>query len=179
MARQRDRIISSKTKDRYKNIIQGVVGGLSENIILYLQPQKQECPNCFYDKIHDKSTGIAKVLPSDPNYFIVGRCPICLGKGTLTSIRKRCIQGMIIWNPGGDGMNSTTYTSSGYEGATKVELKINPCYLDLVKSADYFSVAGLKCRMSNPPIIRGLGSSALLIVELFTESKMEDGIEHV
>jgi hypothetical protein len=136
-----------------------------------LPSHKNECPNCYYDKVNRTSSGIPKVSPGDPNYFTVGRCPVCHGKGVLTTARKRCIQGIVIWNPAGDEMNSLTFTQAGFEGATRVEIKTDPCYLDLIKQAERVVIDGINCKLSNPPIIRGIGGKQILVALFFTTDK--------
>jgi hypothetical protein len=136
-----------------------------------LPGSRNECPNCYYDKVNRLSSGVAKVASGHPNYFTMGRCPVCKGKGVLTTVRKRCITGIVIWDPSGDKMNSLTFTEAGYEGATRVEIKTDPCHLDIIKQAEYFVVDGVKCKLSNPPILRGIGDKHILIALLFTVDK--------
>ena len=52
--------ISTKTKDRYRKSIRNVLKGLSRSITVYKQPIKNECPNCYYDKLTGSSTGKCK-----------------------------------------------------------------------------------------------------------------------
>lgn len=171
MARSRHSRVSVKTKDRYKKSIQGLVSGMSREIVIYQPELRQECPNCYYDKVNDRSAGIPKSSPGDPNYFLSGRCPVCLGKGVIITRRKKCISGLVIWNPIGDSMNVRNYTPAGYDSATRVEIKVDPCHLDLIKESTYIIIDGVLCKLSNPPIIRGLGNKSLLIAHLFVDTK--------
>lgn len=167
----RDRRLFSKTKSRFKRTWNRVQDGLGRNIIVYLQPNASECPNCYYDKVNRVSSGICKRSPGDPTYFAVGRCPVCKGKGVLTSVRRRCIKGIIIWNPSGSAMNSLTHTDAGFEGATRVEIKTDPCNLELVRDCQYVIIDGIQCKLSNPPIMRGIGEQQILIAQFFTVDK--------
>ncbi len=167
----RDRRKFRKAKKRFKKGWKRTVRGLGRRITVYMPSLEQECPNCYYDKVNRTSSGIPKVGPSNPNYFTVGRCPVCLGRGVLTTVRKRCIQGIVIWNPAGDAMNSLTFTPAGFEGATRVEIKTDPCHLDLIKEAEYVVIDGIRCKLSNPPIIRGIGEKEILIAYFFTADK--------
>jgi hypothetical protein len=166
-----NRRIKNKTKDRFKKSFKKLVSGLNRRVTVYLHPNEAECPNCYYDKVNRTSSGVCKVSPGEPNYFVVGRCPVCLGKGVLVTTRRKCIDGIVIWNPGGNNMNSLTFTEAGFEGATKVEIKTDPCNLELIKNAKYVLIDGLKCKLSNPPIIRGLGAKDILIALFFTTDK--------
>jgi hypothetical protein len=89
----------------------------------------------------------------------------------LVTTRRKCINGIVIWNPSGDAMNSLTFTEAGFEGATRVEIKTDPCNLELIKNSKYVLIDGLKCKLSNPPIIRGLGEKDILIAQFFTTDK--------
>ncbi len=163
--------IGNKTKSRFKKAIQGVIKGLGRKIVVYLPDIERECPNCYYDKVNRTSSGVTKVGVNDPNYFTVGRCPVCDGKGVLITIRRRCIEGIVIWNPSGDRENSLTFVEAGYEGATMVEIKTDPCHLELIKTAKHVKIDGIRCKLSAPPISRGIGENHLLIALFFTTDK--------
>jgi hypothetical protein len=165
------RKIGSKAKKRWNQSMSRLIDGLGRNIIVYLPDRRLECPNCYYDKVHDKSSGIPKVGPSSSTYFTVGRCPVCSGRGVRVVSRKRCIEGMVIWNPQGNATNSLTFSQAGMEGATSVEIKTDICYLDLIKESKYVVVDGIQCKLSNPPIIRGVGGKSVLIATFFTTRK--------
>ena len=167
----RDRRFFSKTKSRFKKTWNRVVDGLGRRIVVYLPDLESECPNCYYDKVNRRSSGICTAAPTSPNYFTVGRCSVCLGKGVLTVSRRRCIDGIVIWNPSGSGMNGLTFTESGFEGATKVEIKTDECHLDLIKQCKCVVIDGIRCKLSNPPIFRGIGEQHLLVAQFFTEKK--------
>jgi hypothetical protein len=68
-------------------------------------------------------------------------------------------------------MNSLTFTQAGFEGATRVEIKTDPCYLDLIKQAERVVIDGINCKLSNPPIIRGIGGKQILVALFFTTDK--------
>lgn len=170
----RDRRIGHKAKSKFKSSMNNYVKGIGRQILVYLSPSTSECPNCYYDKKSKKSSGIPKVPETHPNYFIVGRCPVCFGKGVLTTERRKCIHGVVVWNPVGEGMNTITINEAGYEGATKVQIKTDPCHLDMIKASNHISVDGVKCKLAAPPIIRGIGNKTVLVAEFFTDDKMSD-----
>lgn len=148
-----------------------------------------ECPNCFYDKFTDSSTGKCKWTPleaaqmqadhiADGNqdirykYFKFGRCPVCRGEGYLTTERKTWVDALVTWDPGARGsQNTLTYTAAGTEGSTIVQLKCDPKYYDIFKNSKRLEVDGVECKISKPPILRGLGVQAVLIVTAFTTEK--------
>ena len=189
--------ISPKTRDRFRKSIRDVLKGLSRKVQVYKQPIKSECPNCYFDKLTGRSTGkckwspleaasnyvgnaIAKWVGDNParsaaeapfKYFRVGRCPICRGEGYLEIKRKAWADCVVIWNPSSRYDNNTVYTPAGTEGSTVVQLKTDPKHYDLFKNCNRVVVDGVECRLSRPPILRGLGSQAVLIIEAFTTDK--------
>jgi hypothetical protein len=180
--------ISPKTRDRFRKSIRDVVKGLSSKVLIYKQPIKQECPNCYYDKMTGKSTGKCKHTVEEAEqlqrdyatqhpgqirykWFKVGRCPICRGDGYLEIKRRTWADCLVIWNPGSRYGNETVYTPAGTEGSTAVQLKTHPKHYDTFKNCDSIVIDGVECKLSKPPILRGLGSQAILIIAAFTTDK--------
>ena len=52
--------IGPKTKRKFRKAIRDVIKGLSRKVLVYKQPIKNECTNCFYDKMTASSTGKCK-----------------------------------------------------------------------------------------------------------------------
>lgn len=180
--------VSDRTKRRFKQGIQDVVKGLSRKVQVYKQPIKHECPNCYYDKLTNRSTGKCKWTLSEADtkqdeyeltnpgvtrykWFSVGRCPVCKGYGYLETKRKVWINCLVIWNPENRYGNEITYTPAGTEGAVLVQLKTEPKYYELFKNCTKIVVDGITCKLSKPPVLRGLGNQSLLIVSAFTTDK--------
>jgi len=171
----RNKKIGSKAKERWDKSMHRVIDGLGRRIIVYLPDRRSECPNCYYDKVHDKSSGIAKVDSNSPTYFTYGRCPVCADKGVITTSIKKCIEGMVVWNPQGNATNNLTFSEAGMEGATSVEIKTDVCYLDIIKQSKHVVIDGVRCKLSNPPIIRGIGGQSILIAYFITMDKPRKG----
>lgn len=185
--------IHPKTKDRFRKAIQSVIKGLGRNVLVYKQPVKTECPNCFYDKMTGTSSGKCRHediieaneaqalwVAQDPTrntgvirhkWFKHGRCPICKGQGYLEIKRKRWVHCLVIWNPDSRFSNDITYTAAGTEGSTIVQLKTDPAYYDVFKNCSRIVVDGIECKLSKPPILRGLGNQSVLIIVAFTTEK--------
>ena len=181
--------IQPKTKRRFQRRIRDVVKGLSRDVAVYKQPAKSECPNCFYEKLTNRSTGkckwtIAETLTKQAEwedsggiglrykYFLKGRCPVCKGRGYLETLRKVWTKCLVIWDPEQRGFgNQLTYTPAGSEGSTIVVLKTDPKYHDTFKNASKIIVDGVTCKLSKPPVLRGLGNQAVLIITAFTTEK--------
>lgn len=189
------RKISTKAKNRFKKAIQEVIEGLGVKVQVYKQSLKSECPNCFYDKLTDSSTGKCKwtALEATNNqiayiaagniglrykFFKVGRCPVCKGKGFLETPRKVWINSLVTWNPLNRG-NDLRSTSAGFEGATIAELKTDPKYYTVFKDCKKVIIEGNSCKLVKPPVLRGLGNNAVLVVTVFTTDTLDverDGI---
>jgi len=179
--------ISPKTRDRFRKSIRDVVKGLSRKVLIYKQPIKQECPNCYYDKMTGKSTGKCKHTVEEAEqlqaaygplhsgqvrykWFRVGRCPVCRGEGYLEIKRRTYADCLVIWSPGRYD-NNNVYTPAGTEGSTAVQLKTTPKLYDTFKNCETLVIDGVECKLSKPPILRGLGSQAILIIDAFTTDK--------
>lgn len=179
--------ISKRVKEKHKKAIRNVIKGLSRKVEVYKQPKKFECPNCYYDKFTESSTGKCKwtaveALTKQVEYeagggedlrykwFKYGRCPVCRGQGFLIVKRKVWADCIVTWDPQA-GRNSVTYTPAGTEGSTIVQLKTDPKNYDLFKNSDRIVVDGVECKLSKPPILRGLGTQAVLIITAFTTEK--------
>jgi hypothetical protein len=181
--------ISKRVKEKHQKAIRNVIKGLSRKVEVYKQPKKLECPNCYYDKFTDTSTGKCKWTPVEAltkqgeyedgggaglryKYFKFGRCPVCRGQGYLTVKRKVWVDCLVTWDPGARGSrNSITYTAAGTEGSTLVQLKTDPKNYDLFKNSSRIVVDGVECKLSKPPILRGLGTQAVLVITAFTTEK--------
>jgi hypothetical protein len=180
--------IHPKTQDRFRKSIRDVIKGLSRKVQVYRHPIKQECPNCYYDKLTGRSTGKCKWSLEEAEqkqkdwialhpgqvrfkYFRVGRCPICLGEGYLEIKRKAWADCLVTWNPQTGISNTNVYTPAGTEGSTAVELKADPKHYTLFKECVRVVVDGVECKLSKPPILRGLGNQSVLIVSAFTTEK--------
>jgi hypothetical protein len=179
--------ISKRVKEKHQKTIRNVLKGLSRKVEVYKQPKKLECPNCYYDKFTDNSTGKCKWTPVEAimkqgeyetgggtgtryRYFKFGRCPVCRGQGYLTIKRKVWADCMVNWSPSAS-QNNITYTAAGTEGSTIVQLKTDPKYYDLFKNSSRIVIDGVECKLSKPPILRGLGTQAVLVITAFTTEK--------
>ncbi len=176
--------ISTKTKDRFKRSMKKVISTLSRKILLYKQPLKSECFNCFYDKLTNSSTGKCKWTPLEARnkqqelgsgadlkykFFKVGRCPICKGKGFLETLRRVWVDCLVTWSP--NERNDLTFNTAGTECSTIVELKTETRHFELFKNCDKLIIDGVTCRLSRPPILRGLGNQTVLVITAFTTDK--------
>jgi len=181
--------VSKRIKEKHKKTIRSVIKGFSRRVEVYKQPKLFVCPNCYFDKFSQTSTGKCKWSPVQAiikqqewedagnttiryKYFLKGRCPICNGIGYIEILRKTWIDALVTWDPSARGYgNSMTYTPAGSEGSTIVALKTDPKHFTLLKNSTKLVVDGVGCKIAKPPILRGLGTQAILIVTAFTTDK--------
>lgn len=170
--------VRPKTKERYKRTMRSVIKGLGRNVAIYKQPVKSECPNCWFDKYTNRSSGKCKWTEAEADaearytYFRIGRCPVCLGKGYLETQRKIWVDCLVSWNPSERrGGNEMIYTPAGTEGSTVVRLKSDPKHYNNFKDCSKLEIDGIECKLSRPPSMRGLGNQTLLIITAFTTEK--------
>lgn len=185
--------IGVKTKRRFKESIRDVIKGMSRKVKVYKKPVISECPNCYYDKMTGKSTGkcrwtLEEVEQKQSEYevtnpsssatmykwFRVGRCPVCKGKGVLETLRKKWVHCLVIWNPQNRYNNEIINTPAGLEGSTLVQLKTHPRNFDLFHTCTRVIVDGIECKISKPPVLRGLGNQSVLIITAYTEDKIKE-----
>ena len=180
--------ISPKTKERFKHAIKDVIKGLSRKVVVYKQPIKHECPNCYFDRLTNKSTGKCKwsVLEAENKqteyevlhpgvimykWFSVGRCPICKGNGFTETKRKAIIDCLVIWNPESRFSNDTSFTPAGTEGSTTVQLKTDTKHFELLRDCSKIVVDDVECKIEKPIVSRGLGNESVLVIVAFATDK--------
>jgi hypothetical protein len=185
------RRVHRKTKKRFKNAMRGFIKDLSRPVLVYLHPVKHECPNCYFDKLTGRSTGNCKWTLTEARqqqiiyeanggvgtrykYFARGRCPVCKGQGFLEIQRRMWIDCKITWDPSLQGYdNKMVYTPAGHEGATTIELKTDPKYIEIFSNSIKLIIDDIECKMSKAPINRGLGNETVLKVTAFTTDKLK------
>lgn len=184
------RRVSKKTKKKFKNRMRSFMRDLGRPVLVYKNPAKYECPNCYFDKLTGKSTGTCKWTLTGARhqqtvyeasggvgtrykYFVRGRCPVCKGQGYLEIQRKVWVDCKVTWDPSVQGYdNKMTYAPYGREGSTLIELKCDPKYIHIFSNSTKIIVDNVECSLSKPPISRGLGNETLLIVTVFTNKKL-------
>lgn len=82
----------------YQSRIDALINQLGKNVYLEFDPIRAACPNCTYDTLRKRSTGIYKA--GGPREFARGRrCPYCKGRGFTETAVNKCIKCLIKWNP--------------------------------------------------------------------------------
>lgn len=181
----RDRI-STRTKIKFRNSARDLINSLSRPVAVYSEPTKTECPNCFFDKTTNLSTGVCKWTAIEAlnkqnewivagnttvmyKYFVRGRCPICKGVGFLTEDIITYVDCVINWN----STNDTTQTSAGREGSNIVKLKTEPANFELFITSTKLIIDGVTCKLARPPILNGIGGTHIMNLVAYTSSKLD------
>jgi len=90
--------ISSDLIDIYQSRIDALINQLGKNVYLEFTPIREPCPNCEYDTMRKRSTGVYKT--GGPRPFARGlKCPYCKGRGFTETPVNKCIKCLIKWNP--------------------------------------------------------------------------------
>lgn len=180
--------IYDKTKDRFKQAMRDIARDLGRQVKVYTLIKRSECPNCFYDKATDSSTGKCKwATPLEARakqqeyelatgstdlrykFFKVGRCPVCKNIGYLATYKRHWIQCLVNWDVDD---SSAIYTQAGKDSTSFVELKTDPKYLNLFLNCVRLEVDGITCKIEYPPTMRGLGNQTLLLIRAMTDTKL-------
>lgn len=190
------KLISDKVKSKYKKSIQKVIEDLGKAVSVYTSSRKNECPNCYFDNVNNKSSGKCKWSPVEAankqaewesagntslryKYFTSGRCPVCEGDGYLQVIRRRYVKSIVNWGGERTGLNETVQTPAGKEGSTEVVLKTYPMYMELFRDCNKIKVDGVYCELSDPPLVRGPGKDSVLIITAYATEVSKKGKSNV
>ena len=179
--------IHEKTKQRFKRAMRDVVQGLGRQVKITYLVKKEECPNCFYDKSTNSSTGRCKwSTPLEARtkqqeyevstgntdlrykFFKLGRCPVCKNVGYLAIYKRKWVTCLVNW---GYDTNTPVYTQAGLSSSAFVDLKTDPKFLDLFISCISLEVDGVSCKVDGSPAIRGLGNQSVLLVHAIANTK--------
>lgn len=91
-------VISDALIRIYQSRIDALINQLGKNIYLEFDPIRGPCPNCTYDTMRKRSTGIYRI--GGPRPFARGRqCPYCKGRGLIETAVNKCIKCLIKWSP--------------------------------------------------------------------------------
>ncbi len=177
-------IVTPAIRKRYKDVIKEVVEDLHKPVLIYLEPDKEDCPNCVYDFVNKKSSGkfqssftVPVVIFGNtvsPASFTRSRCPVCFGVGYLEQEVERHVKALVRWNP---TIKDLDILPVGREGKAVVRIKVLRSEYDLVVGAQYFLIDGVRCERIRPLTIRGLGTQEELVVALLQEVEVGSAVK--
>ncbi len=182
--------VHEKTKDRFKRALRDVAHDLGRPIKVYSLIKQNECPNCFYDKATNSSTGTCKwSTPLEARtkqqeyeattgrtdlrykFFKIGRCPVCKNVGYLATYKRQWVTCLINWDTD-TFSNQSIYTQAGKSFSSFVVLKTDPKYFDLFLHCTSLEVDGVPCKVESPPAMRGLGNQTVLLIRAVADTKL-------
>lgn len=183
--------IHTKTKDRFKRAMRDVVDNLGRQVKIFKQIKRDVCPNCFYDKATESSTGTCKwKTPLEAHekqveyetttgksdlkykYFKAGRCPICRGVGYLVTYKRYWVRCVVNWDTATES-NEIVHSQAGRGSSTAVTLKTDPKHINTFLDCMRIEVDGVSCILEAPPTIRGLGNQTVLLIRCIADSKLK------
>ena len=90
--------IKASLIETYQDLIDDVIDQLGKNVLLEFDPIRAACPNCEFDLMRKRSTGVYKI--GGPRPFKRGRkCPYCKGRGLVETAVTSTIKCLTKWNP--------------------------------------------------------------------------------
>lgn len=144
----------------YQELIDGVIDQLGKNVLLEFDPIRQPCPNCEFDIIRKRSTGVYKI--GGPRPFSRERqCPYCKGKGLLETAVTKIIKCLIQWGFGDDDDDGDDIAINQHKGVISLKTLISEAD-DLVRAKtiivnyDIVGQTKFRARLINGPSPVGL-----------------------
>lgn len=152
-------IIDETTIQIYREAIDSIREQLGRFFYIVLPDTTIDCPNCRFDPIKKKSSGIYEPAdPYPPNVIgpipFKGICPVCKGNGRITiSPNPIKVKANIRWLRAED---REVYVF-GINELADIEIRNIPLkYKDKIIQAKYFLVDNEKCYLIQKPLIEGL-----------------------
>lgn len=102
-------------------------------------------------------------------------CPICKGKGILTTTPTICIKAIVTWNPKSPTSDGQMIEiSAGRHNSNIARLKTFPCNYAVCREAKKFSVDGVSCEIFRPAHMKGIGGEHLVELHVQTTDVTDD-----
>lgn len=180
-------------QQEYKKYINQVVSDLGREIDVLSSLTTVVCPNCYWDGVTNKSSGVfdssfvspVTVFSSTsaertitPIPFTRGRCPVCFGEGKLVAHSVTTITANISYYPEELGGKSEEYNVEpfGKDGKSYIILKTHEKNYSLLLNCDAIFINDVRYEKVRPPVYDGVGIHALAVcwfVEISTDARIE------
>lgn len=152
-------LVKQKHLNLYKRYTEALVADLGTNVQAVSENVTSECPNCDYDYIHKASSGVYNGVGPKP--FTRGICPVCKGKGELTTTGSINIKCTVNWiNP--TKQDDFHSESGGITETNFFQIKSLISNYEKLKNADYIIVEGVRTRIKSI-IKRGLKENVVCV----------------
>lgn len=158
--------VSPEQRQLYKTFVEGIRSDLGRNVILHIPGPKKRCPNCIYDPIAKKSTGMYQPqfpLPAGVVHipFTGGTCPVCNGTGQYTTeVTKQVLAG-IRWLKA----DQKRYVIQGLEAENDFRIKCDIKYYEDFKKVRIVDIDGIPAEVTSI-LKKGLGELIQIVVFL-------------
>lgn len=81
-----------------RDAVDTMINQLGKDCKLIFDPIQQQCPNCYFDDVNQKSSGVYNTTGPIP--FTKPPCPVCRGKGVITTDPISKVKRLLIdWQP--------------------------------------------------------------------------------
>jgi hypothetical protein len=160
--------VSEDQINLYKGFVKGIREDLGRSITLHIPGPRVDCPNCLFDPINKRSTGMFKPrnpYPANipgPYQFIGGICPVCNGTGQYsTEVTKIIDKALIRWLK----VDQKKYLIQGLEAENDFRIKCDIKYIDDFKTARVVEIDGVPAEVTTI-VKRGLRDLIQIVVFL-------------
>lgn len=104
-------------------------------------------------------------------------CPVCKGKGVLTTTPTVCIKAIVTWDPKSPTHDGTMVEySAGRFNSNIARLKTYPCNYAVCREAKKFTVDGVSCEIFRPAHVKGIGGEHLVELHVQTTQAIDDSV---
>ncbi len=129
----------------YQYYIPSIRSDFGRSVILHIPGPKRDCPNCLFDPVNRRSTGMFKPknpYPTDiagPFPFVGGICPVCNATGQYTTeITKTIDKALIRWLKA----DTKRYLIQGLEAENDIRMKVDIKHREDVKRSRAVTIDG-------------------------------------
>jgi hypothetical protein len=148
------RILKARHFSLYERRILDLIDDAGTWVDFHFDDVESQCGNCVWDVVHKSSSG--KYNGTGPRPFTQGVCPVCKGKGRITTPRIVQVKCLINWG----ATTSKARTSGGNLESGTFGIKAPVSAYDTFRTAKYATVSGIRATI-DPPIRRGLGGDVV------------------
>lgn len=143
--------VSNAQISLYQRYVVGIRQDLGRPITLHIPGPRRHCPNCIFDSVNNRSTGMFRAtVPYPTNIpgpfpFIGGICPVCNGTGQFTTeITKIIDKALIRWLK----VDQKRYLIQGLESDNDFRIKCDISHLADMQAARIVVIDGIPCEVA-------------------------------
>ena len=152
----------------FKFYVKGIRSDFGRSITLHIPGPKNDCPNCLFDPVNKRSTGMYKPktpypasIPG-PFNFVGGICPVCNGTGQYATEITKVIDKALIRAL---KVDQKKYLIQGLEAENDFRIKVDIKHIEDMKAARVVVIDGFPCEVTTI-IKKGLRDLIQIVVYL-------------